>query len=89
MSWSAKLAKEFNNRNNEFKIGAIIGVVKSVSPLQIVGLSDSIIINEDNSNVCNAINELIKKGQLSNGDSVLVLASESNSVFFIVDKIGG
>jgi hypothetical protein len=81
--------KEFKNKSY---IGAVIGEVKSVTPLQVSLGQGDILLDKEDFYVSETIQNLIDKEdtdikKLKINDTVLVLAIENNQTFFIVDRL--
>lgn len=100
MSWEYNLAREFKKRDNKDIDEPIIGTVTNVIPLNISIYNGSIILNDENTNVCASLSLLkgtcIVDGKtgsceidrsLKAGDKVLCIPSNSGQVYFIVDKV--
>ena len=112
MAWQHELAREFKKRNNNSKLGALVGKVISTNPIKI-SLLNGQVIAQNNIYICNSAlldditldvdynldsiaehgtvntsgNLTIKNEYLKNNDLVLVICSEDNINFFIIDKV--
>ena len=86
-NWANALAQEFKKRDNKEFFGAEIGTVLSVAPLKIGIYDNQFIIDSNNYFLCKAINDMITNNEINNNDKVLVIATENNQNFFIVDKL--
>lgn len=112
MAWQHELAREFKKRNNNSKLGALVGKVISTNPVRI-SLLNGQIIAQNNIYICNSVlldditldvsynldniaehgavstsgKLTIKNEYLKNNDLVLVVSSEDNGTFFIIDKV--
>jgi hypothetical protein len=86
-SWANTLAKEFKARNNKEYFGTLAGTVLSVNPIKIGIYDNQIMLDSSNIFVAKTINDLITNSEISINDTVLVISSENNQTFFIIDKL--
>ncbi|MFR5264450.1 DUF2577 family protein [Clostridium sp.] len=112
MAWQHELAREFKKRNNNSKLGALVGKIISTNPVRI-SLLNGQVIAQNNIYICNSVlldditldvdynldniaehgtvntsgNLTIKNEYLKNTDLVLVICSEDNRTFFVIDKV--
>lgn len=96
MTWSTDFAKEFKNRNNESKIGAVIGTVLDRNNLKIGILNNQVLLDLNNCTLTKNFKTLLDTTynnngsithEVNNGDLVLVIASDNNKNFYIIDKL--
>lgn len=101
--WDARLANQFKKRDNKSYIGAIVGKVVGLTPLTISILNGNAVFQEEKLYVCKSvtnhkeevsvdINGSICKGEvihegLRENDRVMLVATEDNQRFFVIDKI--
>lgn len=98
--WDVKIAKLFKERENQSRIGPIIGQVVSVDPIKVSIFDGSATLTGNNlyltasllkhSKTCviNGEKILIEfENELSIGDKVLVAPTESEQKFFLIDKL--
>lgn len=86
-SWANDLAKEFKKRDNQEFFGAVSGTILSLSPLKIGIYDNQFMVDNNNGSISKTINDLITGNGLNINDKVLIIATENNQTFFIVDKI--
>lgn len=85
MSWDYELAGLIGENNTNLGIrGAVIGSVLSVRPLKLSLSSGQFILDE-------SIHDLYighgLQGVLEEGDDLMIIASETGQVFFIINKV--
>jgi len=97
--WANDLAKEFRKRNNENKIGTVLGVVLSVNPIKIGILNNKVFLDNSNCYIAKDLKDRtetvtidgVSKGitfkGASVGDSVIVITSEDNQTFYAIEVI--
>lgn len=99
MSWDVQLAKLFKDRDNVPSLGNMIGTVATISPLTISLFAGEVILTEDMLMIAdrllpkqldcliNGLESTIEFDEsLAPGDKVLVMPSEDELIFFIIDK---
>lgn len=96
MTWATDWKMELNKRNNKEKIGAVVGTILNLEPLKIGILNNKVILDNKNSYTSIYFSKLLKSfvevdgklvREVSINDNVLIIASEDNQTFFIVDKL--
>lgn len=100
--WDVGLASMFKERDNKGSIGACVGKVVDISPLQIDISNGDITLQEDQLYVCDSVLDgYTRDCKINNGtagtitfidtlkvnDEVLILPTESFRMFFIVNKV--
>lgn len=103
MAWDVDLAQELKNRNNESRVGIIVGTVVSINPLTISIYNGKGIFTGDNLYICKNASEYnmtvsivlgdntytgtVKHEGLKENDRVAVIATEDNQKLFAIDKL--
>lgn len=98
--WDVKIAKLFKERENQSRIGPIIGQVVAVDPVKVsifegnATLSgnnlycNSSLLKHSKTCVINGEKILIEfENELNIGDKVLVIPTESEQKFFLINKL--
>lgn len=97
--WANELAKEFKDRNNESKIGAVLGKVLSISPFKIGILNNKVFLDDSNcyisktlknrteTVIIDGITKQITFHGANVGDDVIVITSENNQIFYAIEVI--
>jgi hypothetical protein len=85
MSWDVKFAKLLQERDNLRSIGVVLGTVLAESPLTVGILDNQVQLHTGNCFIMDSL--ALKSAEIVAGDKVLVIASEDNQTFFIVDKV--
>lgn len=83
MDGVSELAKIINERNNPKKIGLQIGRVITTFPNIKVSMGEKVILDKDNL----IVSDTIYKKQLYNEDEVVLIPTEDEQSFLLVDKV--
>lgn len=83
MSWDIELAKMLKERENPKVIGPTIGRVISISPFKVGILDGHAILDKTHL----YITGMAKNKAFAIGDEILLIPSESEQKFFLIDKI--
>lgn len=83
--WGTDFAGIIKGLEQTSKIGAITGSVVGLSPLTISIMSGDVILNSKVQNIF--VTETLSRKSLVQGDIVVIIPSESEKVFYVIDKV--